>query len=159
MLSLIQEEVVVHNNWMTNEQFTDLVAISQMTPGPIGINTATYAGYNAISNAGFSSWVSVLGALLATFALCLPSFIMIGFISYFYLKFKTNKIFVYAMTGIRPLSIALIAFAAVSLTNSDNFTDYISPVLFLIAFIASVRFKVHPILILALAAVVGLVIY
>src|SRR5690625_1053502 len=54
MLSLIQDEVVTQNHWMTNEEFTDLVAISQTTPGPIGINTATYAGYSAVENAGYS---------------------------------------------------------------------------------------------------------
>ncbi len=159
MLSLIQEEVVENNGWMSKQEFTDLVAISQMTPGPIGINTATYAGYSALEHSGYSSSISILGAVLATFALCLPSFIMISVISYFYLRFRKNKNFSFAMKGIRPMGIALIALAALSLTNSDNFTDYLSPVLFIAAFIGSVRFKLHPILILLGAAITGLLIY
>ena len=159
MLSLIQEEVVENNNWMSKEEFTDLVAISQMTPGPIGINTSTYAGYSALKYAGYSPTISVLGALVATIALCLPSFIMISVISYFFLKFRSNRYFAYAMTGIRPLSIALIAFAALSLTNNQNFIDVLSPILFVIAFICSVKFKIHPILILAIAAIVGILVY
>lgn len=159
MLSLIQEEVVEHNAWMTKQEFTDLVAISQMTPGPIGINTATYAGYSAIEHSGYSHGVAILGAALATFALCLPSFIMISLISYFFIKFRSNKYFSYAMTGIRPLSISLIALAALSLTNSENFIDYFSPVLFMVALLCSIKFKMHPIVILFGAAIIGLLVY
>lgn len=93
MLSMIQEEVVTRNGWMTNQEFTDLIAISQMTPGPIGINTSTYAGYNALANLGYPQLVCILGALMTTIALCLPSFIMISVISYFFIKFRSNSFF------------------------------------------------------------------
>jgi len=159
MLSMIQEEVVDNNKWMTKQEFTDLVAISQMTPGPIGINTATYAGYSALEHSGHSHILSVAGAALATVALCLPSFIMISVISYFFLRFRSNKYFSNAMIGIRPLSIALIALAALSLGNEENFIDYVSPVLFIIALICSIKFKIHPVLILSGAAIIGLLIY
>jgi chromate transporter len=159
MLSLIQEEVVENNGWMTKQEFTDLVAVSQMTPGPIGINTATYAGYSALKLAGFGPVIAILGAAMATFALCLPSFIMISVISFFYIKFRANKYFSNAMIGIRPLSISLIALAALSLTNRENFIDYFSPVFFLIALICSIKFKVHPIIILFVAAIIGILIY
>lgn len=159
MLSFIQEEVVENNGWMTKREFTDLVAISQMTPGPIGINTATYAGYSALEHSGYSHSVSVLGAAVATIALCLPSFIVISVISYFFLKFRSNRYFSYAMAGIRPMSISLIALAALSLTNHENFTDYLSPVLFIIALVCSAKFKIHPLLILSVAAIIGLLIY
>ena len=76
MLSLIQGEVVHHYGWMTTGEFTDIVAISQMTPGPIGINSATYCGYTAAHNAGYGYWMSVLGSAVATFALVLPSLIL-----------------------------------------------------------------------------------
>lgn len=159
MLSLIQEEVVDNNHWLTKQEFTDLVAISQMTPGPIGINTATYAGYSALAQAGNSYFMSILGATVATFALCLPSFIMISIISYFFIKFRSNKYFSHAMLGIRPLSISLIALAALSLTNKENFIDYISILLFSISLICSIKFKIHPILILAVASILGIIIY
>lgn len=83
MLSLIQYEVVDHHHWLTLQQFTDVVAISQMTPGPIGINSATYVGY-AVTQ-------SVWGAVVTTIAVCLPSFILVLLISYFFVKCKDNK--------------------------------------------------------------------
>ena len=67
MLSLVQDEVVVKHGWITEQQFTDIVALSQVTPGPIGINSATYIGYTATG--------SILGAIVATLAVSLPSFI------------------------------------------------------------------------------------
>lgn len=159
MLSLIQEEVVDQNNWMNKQQFTDLVAISQVTPGPIGINTATYAGYNALEQAGYSPAIATLGAVIATLALCLPSFSMIIGISYFFTRFRSNTYFSSAMTGIKPLSVALIALAALSLMNHENFTDYISGILFLGALLLSAKYKLHPVFIILLAAIVGMLVY
>ena len=68
MLSLIQGQVVTAHSWITQEMFTDIVAISQTTPGPIGINCATYVGYEVMNSAGFGPWAGVLGSVLATFA-------------------------------------------------------------------------------------------
>lgn len=159
MLSLIQDEVVTQNNWMTNEEFTDLVAISQTTPGPIGINTATYAGYSAISNAGYSSGISILGSVLATITVCLPAFLLIVFISYSYSRFQNNQYFNGILNGIRPLSIALIGFAAYSLMTPHNFEDWLSPVFFLSTLFLSVRFKLHPVIIIFGVAVLGILLY
>lgn len=159
MLSLIREEVVDRHGWMSSTEFVDLVAISQMTPGPIGINTATYAGYAALEHAGYSSFVAVLGAAVATIALCLPSFLMISVISYFFLKFRNNRYFTYALLGIKPLSVSLIALAVLSLTNTENFIDFYSPILFLLTLGISIKYKTHPILILFVAAIIGLVVY
>ncbi|WP_410879384.1 chromate transporter [Myroides sp. DW712] len=159
MLSLIQEEVVEKHHWISKSEFTDLVAVSQMTPGPIGINTATYVGYAALINEGYPVYIAVLGSAITTIALCIPSFIMISFISYFYFKFRSNKFFSYAIAGIKPMGISLIALAALSLTTEESFPDYYSPILFLVALVCSIRFKVHPILILIGAAILGLIIY
>ena len=68
MVALIQQEVVVHHGWMTAAEFTDLLAVSQMTPGPVGINTATYAGYAAVVGAGYPQWAAVIGSLMASLA-------------------------------------------------------------------------------------------
>ena len=76
MLSMIQGEVVTRYGWVSSQEFTDIVAISQMTPGPIGINSATYCGYTAIHNAGFSEFTAVMGSLTATIAIILPSLIL-----------------------------------------------------------------------------------
>ncbi|WP_430612615.1 chromate transporter [Flavobacterium sp. JP2137] len=159
MLSLIRDEVVVQNNWMTNQEFVDLVAISQTTPGPIGINSATYSGYKALENLGYHPGICVLGAVLATLAICLPSFVLILFISYYFLRFKSNRYFSFALAGIRPLSVALIAMAALSLMNTENFSDYGSGLIFCAALLLSIKYRWHPILLLALAAAVGLVVY
>ena len=72
MLSLIQNEVVVQHAWMTNAEFADIVAVSQITPGPIAINSATYVGYTVGMQSG-SVWYGILGSVIATFAVCLPS--------------------------------------------------------------------------------------
>lgn len=159
MLSLIQEEVVERNGWMTKQQFVDLIAVSQMTPGPIGINTATYAGYSALHNAGYSPFLSVLGSALATLSLCLPSFILISLISYFYVRFRNNQYFAWAMSGIRPLSVALIALAALSLMNRESFIDHLSPILFMGALLLSLRYKLHPVVIIGISAIIGLIVY
>ncbi|QQU05143.1 chromate transporter [Myroides odoratus] len=159
MLSLIQEEVVDHHQWISKSEFTNLVAVSQMTPGPIGINTATYVGYAALINEGYPVYIAILGSALTTIALCLPAFLMIGLISYFYFKFRSNKFFAYAISGIKPLGISLIALAALSLTNKESFPDYFSPVLFIGALVCSIRFKVHPVLILFGAAILGILFY
>ena len=109
MLSLIQFEIVERYHWLTLQQFTDVVAISQMTPGPIGINSATYIGYTVTGN--------IWGAVIATVAVCLPSFLMVLFISYFFVKFKNNKYVNAAMSGLLPMSVALIGAAALLLMN------------------------------------------
>ena len=152
MLSLIQADVVDRYKWISLQEFTDIVAISQMTPGPIGINSATYIGYTAIHNAGYSPFMAVLGSCLTTFAVCLPWFILVLVISYFFAKFKNNKYVVAAFTGLRPATVGLIAAAAL-------FIDYKSFLIFGAAFILTWKFKVHPILMIALAGVAGLILY
>ena len=151
MLSLIQFEVVDKHHWLTLQQFTDIVAISQVTPGPIGINSATYIGYTVTGN--------VWGAILATFAVCLPSFLLVLFISYFFAKFKNNIYVKAAMSGLLPMSVALIAAAALLLMNKENFINYKSLFIFAAAFILTWKYKIHPILMICLAGTAGLLLY
>lgn len=151
MLSLIQFEIVERYHWLTLQQFTDVVAISQMTPGPIGINSATYIGYTVTGN--------IWGAVIATVAVCLPSFLMVLFISYFFVKFKNNKYVNAAMSGLLPMSVALVGAAALLLMNKDNFIDYKSILIFVAAFFLTWKYKVHPILMILLAGVMGFILY
>ena len=151
MLSLIQEEVVDNYGWISMQEFTDIVAISQMTPGPIGINSATYIGYTATG--------SVWGSVVATFAVCFPSFLLVLLISYFFSRFKNNKYVSAAFLGLRPASIGLIAAAALLLMNKENFIDYKSYLIFGGAFFLSYKFKLHPILMILIAGVAGAVLY
>ena len=151
MLSLIQHEVVEKHAWLSAGEFTDIVAISQMTPGPIGINSATYIGYTVTGN--------VFGSVIATFAVCLPSFIIVLLIAKAYRKFSSNPWVNYAFLGLRPVTVGLIASAALLLMNADNFTDYKSIIIFSVAFIMTKFLKLHPILMIVLAGISGLLLY
>ncbi|MEF9931482.1 MAG: chromate transporter [Bacteroidales bacterium] len=151
MLSLIQNEVVVNHAWLTAQQFTDIVAISQMTPGPIGINSATYVGYTVTG--------SVLGSITATVAVSLPSFIIVLFICKLYTKFKESNIFESILKSLRPIVIGMIAAAAGILVTKDNFFDWTSWVLFAAAFIASQWLKVNPIITIIMSGIIGYFIY
>ena len=159
MLSLIQADVVDRYGWISSQEFTDIVAISQMTPGPIGINSATYIGYTAIHNAGYSPAVAVLGACLTTFAVCLPSFLLVLAISYAFAKFRNNKYVAAAFYGLRLATVGLIAAAALLLMNSENFIDYKSYLIFGIAFLLTWKFKINPILMIILAGIAGILLY
>ena len=154
MLSLIQNEVVMQRGWITASQFSDIVAISQMTPGPIAINSATYIGYTV---AGF--W----GSVVATLAVSLPAMTLMILITRFYLRLRSNRFVAGAMAAMRPVVIGMIAAAALLLIfphqNDDpNFIDAWSWVLFGATLIASIR-KVNPILLIVLSAIAGIVIY
>ncbi len=164
MLSLIQNEVVVQHAWMTNAEFADIVAVSQITPGPIAINSATYVGYTVGSQAG-GTWAGILGALVATFAVCLPAMTLMLLITRFFLKLKQNPIVEGAMQGMRPVVIGMIAAAALLLIfprhaapGEQNFIDGWSWLLFTGVLIGAWR-KVNPILLILGAALAGVVIY
>ena len=107
MLSLIQHETVEHWHWLSSAEFTDIVAISQMTPGPIGINSATYCGYTAIKNAGFSMPMAILGSATSTFALVLPSLILMIVISKMFIKYMQTRTVQSIFAGLRPAVVGL----------------------------------------------------
>ncbi len=164
MLSLIQNEVVVQHGWMTNAQFADIVAVSQITPGPIAINSATYVGYTVGLQTGYT-WCGILGSVIATLAVCLPSLTLMMVVARFFLKLKGNRWVEGAMRGMRPVVIGMIAAAALLLIfprsdNPDdlNFIDGWSWALFGAVFVGSWR-KVNPILLICLSAAAGIVIY
>lgn len=121
MLSLIQREVVYHHHWMSAADFTDIVAISQMTPGPIGINSATYAGYTALQNSGADQWVCVLGSCVATFSVVLPSLILMLLISRFFMKFADHPSVRAVFNGLRPVVVGLLLAATLMLMTAENF--------------------------------------
>ena len=159
MLSLIQNEVVTAHAWIDETTFTDIVAISQMTPGPIGINSATYIGYEVLANSGASQIMCVMGSFTATFAVILPSFIIVLAICKVYDKFKDHYLFKGVMTGLRPAVIGLIGTAALGLATPDNFIDWKSFVLCLVAFIAIFTKKIGPFTAIGLGALAGLILY
>lgn len=170
ILSLIQMEVESHA-WMTQPEFVDIVAVSQVTPGPIGINCATYVGYTV---------GGIWGSLLATFAIVLPSLIIMMAIckAYFWLnrKFKGNPYFEQTLRMLRFAVIGLIASAALLLIQPTNFIDSISWIIFAVVafftvlpnFVSKDRspFVIrlssiisHPILLIVLSGVTGYLVY
>lgn len=173
MLSLIQNQVVVEHPWISESTFTDIVAVSQMTPGPIGINSATYVGYDVLFNATGSHLLGVCGSLTATLALMLPSFVIMLLIVKFYLKFKSSKLYAGTMDWLKPSVVGLIGAAAVILmvkttwvgcvpsvqVVADNFPDWKSWLLLSGAFAAGYWGKVNPIYIILAGAVLGVVLY
>ena len=162
MISLIQGEVVNRHHWLTSGQFTDIVAISQMTPGPIGINSATYVGYTSLVNAGYGHGWGVLGSVTATFAVVLPSFILMLIISKVLMKYKNHPIVESVFMGLRPAVVGLLAAAALLLLTEENFGTpdqswqfYISIFLFIFTFIGSHVYKMNPIFLICVCGVAG----
>ena len=159
MLSLIQNEVVTVHGWIDDVTFTDIVAISQMTPGPIGINSATYIGYDVLANTGAGEFMCVLGSFTATFAVVLPSFIIVLAICKVYDRFKDHYLFKGVMTGLKPAVIGLVGTAALGLATPENFIDWKSFVLCLMAFTGLFFKKIGPFSALGLGALAGLILY
>ncbi len=164
MLSLIQNEVVARHGWMTGSEFADIVAVSQITPGPIAINSATYVGYTVGMQAGGVGY-GILGALIATFAVCMPAMTIMLLITRFFLHLRHNTLIEGAMRGMRPVVIGMIAAAALMLIfplsaepGEQSFIDLWSWLLFGAVLIGQWR-KVNPILLIVLSAVAGIVIY
>ena len=167
MLSMIQGEVVTRHGWLSPQEFTDIVAISQMTPGPIGINSATYVGYDAIVNAGYGMGWGVFGSILATFAVVLPSFILMLTISRFFLKYQKHPVVESVFSGLRPAVVGLLASAALVLMNVENFGSpkedtrsfVISCIIFVVAFVGTKKYKVNPILMIVICGAAGWLLY
>ena len=159
MLSMIQGEVVTRSDWVSTQEFTDIVAISQSTPGPIGINAATYVGFTATG--------SIWGSVIATFAVVLPSFILMLTISKFFLKYQKHPAVEAVFSGLRPAVVGLLASAALVLMNVENFgsptddtyTFVISIIIFLVAFIGTKKYHANPILMIIACGIAGLILY
>ena len=164
MLSLIQTETVMHHHWLSSAEFTNIVAISQMTPGPIGINSATYCGYAAVHNMGLSNTMAIFGSITATFALVLRSLILMLLISKMFLKYMKTPAVQSIFMGLRPVVVGLLAAATLLLCNVENFSlpsinvwqFSISIGLFIATFIGTMWLKINPIRMICYAAVAGM---
>jgi chromate transporter len=162
MIPLIQREIQSHG-WLSPSEFVDIIAIAEMTPGPIAVNSATFVGYKA---------AGILGSLVATFGVAIPSLVLIMIVSKFFLKFQNhpaNKMLFY---GIRPIIVGLIFASAIFVaqtalikqgasngslfTNSLSVLDLKSILIFVLSLIGLVRFKIHPIVIILISSILGL---
>lgn len=153
MLSLIQFETVEHHQWITAQEFTDMVAISQVTPGPIGINSATYAGYLATD--------SVFGAMVATGAIVLPSLVIMLIVATMMARFRDNDWIQSVLKVLRPTVVGLIAAAALLLITEETFGEeygnWKSWLILIVAFCAMKWWKISPVYLILCAGVVGVI--
>ncbi|MBR2436517.1 MAG: chromate transporter [Alistipes sp.] len=154
MLSLIHSEVVVRNEWLTNGEFSDIIAISQMTPGPIALNSATYIGYEV---------AGVLGSMVATTAVCIPALTLMILLTRFFLKLHNNRYVQSVVLAMRPVVVGMIMSAALLLIfpHSDDgrsFIDGWSWLIFALALLGSAK-KINPILLIVVSGIAGVVIY
>ena len=176
MLSLV-EKSVVDPGWISETMFTDIVAISQMTPGPIGINSATYIGYAAPGSVNpelATPLYGIIGSVLATLAVVLPSFFLVVYSSHFIQRHNESGAIKAIFSGLRPVVVGLIASAAIMLMNAANFNPngqgwqltvniIISVAAFCLVFFPipfkGRKIKLHPILVIILAGLTGYLIY
>ena len=167
MLSLIQNEVVLNHGWMSSGEFADIVAISQMTPGPIGINSATYCGYTAVHNAGYTGVMAVMGSVMATFAVVLPSFIIMLTICRVFRKHMQSIAVQSVMKGLRPAILGLLGATTLLLMTKENFSSLsdnpwqfgISIFLFIAAFYGVMVVGIKPIRMMIYCAIAGLLLF
>jgi chromate transporter len=149
MLPLIEREIVNSNNWITFKEFIDIIGISQMTPGPIAINSATFVGFK-ISG--------VLGAITGTLGVITFSFILVSIANHYILKFKESYIMKAALSGMRPALIGLIISVFLSL-GRESYKDIKSVVIGFIILGLLLTNKLHPILIIMISGVLGIIFF
>jgi chromate transporter len=149
MLPLIEEEIIEVHNWISHTEFIDIIAISEMTPGPIAVNSATFLGYKV---------AGVLGSAIATIGVVLPSFIVMSIIFHFVYKFKNSPYVDWIFKGIRPVVLGLIASAAISVAHS-TFADIKSVIIAIFLFYIVTFKKFNPILAIVVAGILGVILY
>ena len=156
MLPLIQKEIEYHN-WLTAQQFVDIIAVAESTPGPVAINAATFIGFKT---GGF------FGSLVSTIGVCLPAFILVVIITKIAEKHKEHPIMKGVLKGVRPVVISLISLAAIFVGRTVLISpagylgiDWISVAIALVGFFAMIRFKIHPVILVVLSAFIGIFVY
>lgn len=159
-MPLIQEQVINVHHWLTVSEFTDLISISQMTPGPIAVNSATFVG---IKIAG------IPGAIVATIGCILPSILLVTVISHFYLKYRNLSLLQEILKMLRPAVVSLIATAGVSILVTAFFGEsglmiiknikYQMVVIFIICMVMLMKYRLDPVLVMVLAGVMNVAQY
>ena len=155
-MPLIQNQVVTSHNWLTMNEFTDLITIAEMTPGPIAVNSATFVGVRI---------AGIPGALIATFGCILPSCLIVSILAYVYFRYKNMSGLQCVLASLRPAVVALIASAGLSILELVVFQgksidlthiNWIGVILFLVAFIVLRKWKCNPILVMCCCGIIGL---
>lgn len=167
-LPLIQEQVVTSTGWLTMEQFADIITISQMTPGPIALNAASFVGIQVAGQFGVLQ--GILGAVIATAGCIFPSFVIVLFVAYMYYKYRSLSVIDGILYGIRPAVVSLIASAGLGILTMSFWTDsiislattdFVAIGIFVLSFVLLRIFKkkLNPIYMILGAGVLGIAIY
>ena len=151
VLSLIQKEVVEKFNWISVSEFTEIVALSQVTPGPIAINSATYIGYTVTGN--------VFGSIFTTLGVVMPSFFVLSILVMFLNKYKNSLVIERAFKALRPVVLGLILAAGLSLLKPENFIDIKSYIIFFGAIILSLKWNIGVIPLIICSGILGVILY
>lgn len=149
MIPFIQREIIENHQWINNNVFMDIIGISQMTPGPVAINSATFVGYKVSG---------VLGSIAATLGVVTMSFILVSIASKAMEKFKESKVLKGALLGMRPVLIALIIQAFFDLAK-DAYVDIKSVIITLIIGGLLISKRVHPIIGIVISGILGIIFY
>lgn len=156
-MPIIQSEAVIEHNWLSMNEFTDLITIAEMTPGPIAVNSATFVG---IRIAG------IPGALIATFGCIFPACILVSVLAFVYAKYKNISVIQGVLAGLRPAVVALIASAGLTILQTVAFNgqmqdkqnvNWIGIIIFAVAFYILRKWRKNPILVMSLCGLAGLV--
>ncbi|MCK8825238.1 chromate transporter [Fuchsiella alkaliacetigena] len=149
MVPLIEEEIVRSQQWLVAEEIVDILTISEMTPGPIAINLATFVGYRIDG---------ILGSLIATLGVITPALVLVFIVAKFFFYFRDHPLMETILRGVRPVVIALIVTAAVLIARS-GINDWSSIAIFLASFLAVAKLKLDPVMVIVISGVVGAIIY
>ena len=147
MIPFMQREIIEKHQWLSSSEFVDIIGISQMTPGPVSVNSATFVVYKV---------GGVVGSIFATLGITVISFILVSIASKAIDKFKESKYLKAALLGMRPVLIALIINAFISLAK-DAYVDVKSIIVTLIVGGCLFSKKIHPIVIIVLAGLLGII--
>lgn len=164
MLALIQSETVVQHGWLTSAEFANIVALSRIAPGSVGINSAAYCGYAVVRNAGYDELMGVLGGGVATLGVLLPAFIIMVLVCRMLMKYMHTVPVQSMLSGLRPAVVGLVGAAALMLMNAENFSSpsqnpwqfWISVAIFAATYIGVRVLKINPLRMLGWAAFAGL---
>ncbi len=149
MLPIIQKEVVDNKKWLKDDEFMDSIAVTNSLPGPLAINSATFVGYKT---------AGIPGAVVAALGAVLPSFMIILVIAMFFGNFADNAVVEQIFAGVRPAVVALIVYALVKLTKSVGINK-INMIIAIVALILILVANMHPILVIIMAGLAGLLIF
>ncbi|NLL71831.1 MAG: chromate transporter [Epulopiscium sp.] len=164
MIPLIEKEIEKHG-WMTATEFSNIIAIAEMTPGPIAVNSATFVGYKT---------AGLFGGIVATIGVALPSLLLILLVSQIFFTYQNHPVNKMIFYGIRPVIVGLITTATVFVGRTAffnwevpfqgikdllGFLNFGSIVICIISLIAMIRYKVHPILMIGISALMGIILF